>query len=105
VSWLHPSGREMSEADWNDPRGRALGVLLEGMAGAGQELLLLFNSGPEPVEFSLPTSLAPALWEVVADSGADVVTPPQSLATPWRVVAHASAVLERRPPVSDRAGS
>jgi glycogen operon protein len=105
VSWLHPAGRLMSDADWNDPRGRALGVLLDGADGRGPELLLLFNAGSEAVEFSLPTALATALWNVVADSAADERGAPISLATPRRVVGHGTLVLERLVPLSVPAGS
>ena len=95
----------MSDADWNDPRGRALGVLLDGSDGRGAELLLLFNAGGDAVEFALPPALAPALWMVIADSASDEPRAPVSLASARRVPGHGSVVLERVVAVSGAAGT
>lgn len=105
VGWLHPSGREMTDADWNDPRGKALAVLLEGTEGPGRELLLIFNAGAEAVEFHVPTSFAPSLWDVVADSASDMAQAPVSLASARRVEGHACLVLERLAPHGAASGS
>src|SRR5690606_17041726 len=32
IMWLRPDGGEMTEADWNDPGGRVLGMLMNGEA-------------------------------------------------------------------------
>jgi isoamylase len=52
IAWLRPDGRPMDGADWDDPAGFALGVLLS--EAAAPPLLLLFNPGPEGMEFALP---------------------------------------------------
>src|SRR5688572_16071303 len=51
VVWLHPDGREMNEADWNDAAGSVLGMHL---ATAEDEVLVWFNRRIEGVEAKLP---------------------------------------------------
>ncbi|WP_343713333.1 glycogen debranching protein GlgX [Inquilinus sp.] len=51
LAWLRPDGQAMEGADWGDPAGFALGVLL---SRPGAPLLLLLNPGPEGLEFALP---------------------------------------------------
>ncbi|MBS0376494.1 MAG: glycogen debranching protein GlgX [Proteobacteria bacterium] len=64
IHWLRPDGREMREADWNDPRACALGVLLEALDGSGPALLVLINGGEQSVEFHAPA----ASWSVAVDT-------------------------------------
>ncbi|WP_052120957.1 glycogen debranching protein GlgX [Inquilinus limosus] len=52
IAWLRPDGQPMDGADWGDPAGFALGVLLS-RAGT-PPLLLLLNPAPEELEFALP---------------------------------------------------
>jgi len=64
IVWLTPAGEEMSEADWNDPRRRCLGVHLLGVALAendirgrpilDEDLLLLLNADHAEVDFVMP---------------------------------------------------
>ncbi|HEX3553285.1 MAG TPA: glycogen debranching protein GlgX [Thermoanaerobaculia bacterium] len=64
IVWLRPSGDEMSEDDWHDPGGRALGVFLNGQGiGSTDErgekvvddsFYLMLNAGAEPLTFRLP---------------------------------------------------
>ena len=59
VAWWHPEGRELNEADWNNPQSSALGILIGhsfvDLHGASNgHLLLLCNAGPAPAEFRLP---------------------------------------------------
>ncbi len=47
VTWLHPSGREMTEPDWNDSGLAAIAVLLNGAAARSTrngDLLIAFNA-------------------------------------------------------------
>ncbi|MBK8086356.1 MAG: glycogen debranching protein GlgX [Devosia sp.] len=46
VTWLHPDGREMSGADWNDAAASVLGMRLQ---HGGEDLIVWFNRRIEPV--------------------------------------------------------
>ena len=62
--WWHPTGREMTDDDWQKEAEMAFGLLLPGIAVAGRNqagdplgddtILLLFNGSSEPVKFTLP---------------------------------------------------
>jgi len=77
VHWLHPQGREMAEADWQDPAQRAVGLLLAGDAtlelapdgtpAVDDVFLLLVNAGRETVTFALASDLKGG-WESVIDT-------------------------------------
>jgi pullulanase/glycogen debranching enzyme len=60
----------MSEADWRDPQGRTLGVLLATGDPARGCLYALLNASDDWVEYQLPDS-AGRPWRIVADT-ADV---------------------------------
>jgi glycogen operon protein len=72
VSWLHPSGRELTEADWNDPEGRCLGVLMSTTTtmrrSAYGDVLIVFNANDSGIEFTLPPPPADAAWRVLFDT-------------------------------------
>ena len=63
VMWLHPSGREMSEADWRDQSLSAFGSVF----GGNDRFLLLFNAGAEAEIFSCPS--ARGSWRSILDTG------------------------------------
>jgi isoamylase len=73
VSWRHPSGNELTAADWHDGEARSIGVLI-GHAFADAEgvpnghLLLLCNASEYPVYFVLPAALRDVQWQVVFDT-------------------------------------
>jgi glycogen operon protein len=74
VSWLHPSGREMTDADWNDSRLRAIAVLMSESASrgpGGADLLVVFNADDVDVAMRLPAPPADAAWHVLFDTGCD----------------------------------
>ncbi|RIJ79056.1 glycogen debranching enzyme GlgX [Nakamurella silvestris] len=64
ISWLNPSGDEMSPDDWHAGFGRAIGVFLNGQGIHGRDtrgqhivdksFLLFFNAGDESVNFTIP---------------------------------------------------
>jgi glycogen operon protein len=72
VLWLRPEGGEMRSEDWNDARGRALGLLIHGQSSdevdergrpnRGETLLLLLNGGPRSRRFVLPEIDQPGHW-------------------------------------------
>jgi glycogen operon protein len=79
ITWLTPSGEEMTRADWGAGYAQSLAVLLNGEAISEPDprggriidakFLLLFNSHSDPLTFILPeASVAPG-WEVVIDTG------------------------------------
>jgi glycogen operon protein len=78
VAWLHPSGREMTEADWNDTGLRSLAILMNaGVSGAkkatgGDDLLIAFNADDAPTAMTLPTTPHGQAWAVVFDTVDDV---------------------------------
>jgi glycogen debranching enzyme GlgX len=74
LTWMHPNGREMTEADWYDTGLRTLGLFLAGDAirargERGETLkddsfLLWLHAGDRPGAVTLP-GLSPAYTEVV----------------------------------------
>ncbi len=70
VTWLAPSGAEMTVDDWNDGARRCLGMLLDGRARGGFEvtLLALFNGGDEAVPFRVPSVGGARRWATVFDT-------------------------------------
>ena len=72
LSWLKPSGEEMSNGDWHDSNNHALGMLIYGDATdetddrgrpiKGETLLLLANSGNTDVTFTLPIIEGDGIW-------------------------------------------
>jgi glycogen operon protein len=84
ITWLDPSGTEMTDRAWSSPDVRCLGVRLNGDAIdeldergeriTGDTLLLLLNAGPSAVPFSLPETLPAQRWETLLDT-ADPWTP------------------------------
>ncbi len=64
LSWLHPDGHEMTDADWVDAANHILGMLLHGRATDevdergrpifGKTILMLFNGGARSRPFVLP---------------------------------------------------
>ena len=94
VSWLHPADREMKDADWNDPRSRALGVLLAAAGGLGNELLILVNAGSEPVEFHLPQPARGGGWRLAVDSAVPSAAGDEERGGTHSLVAHSLCVFE-----------
>jgi glycogen operon protein len=77
VSWLEPSGQEMTDEAWDAGFVRCLGMLLAGdqineMDERGRRveadsLLLLLNAHHEPIPFTLPQH-ASGWWDLVLDT-------------------------------------
>jgi glycogen operon protein len=78
VTWLHPSGREMTPADWDDHGQKVVGMLIDGGATdevdergrpvSGQTVLLLFNGGEASRRFVLPAANRPGVWEELVNT-------------------------------------
>jgi glycogen debranching enzyme GlgX len=74
LSWIHPSGREMTEQDWFDTHAHGIGMLVSGnpLRSPGprgeqqrDKTFLIWLNGGEDVEVSLPSEPAPQKYEVV----------------------------------------
>jgi glycogen operon protein len=75
ITWFAPSGKEMTEHDWNQPMARCLGVRLvcpaeseNGDVTVPNTMLLLFNAYHEPVPFRLPALGSEERWELLLDT-------------------------------------
>jgi glycogen operon protein len=76
VTWLSPTGDEMTEEQWHDPRGKCFGMLLDGRAqatgikrrGSDATLLLVFNAFHDVVEFVLPEVPEGRRWVGLIDT-------------------------------------
>jgi glycogen operon protein len=78
VAWLGPSGAEMSDAAWQEPHVRALGMRLEGetldeVDARGRRLegdttLILLNAHHDAIPFKLSAFVRRPIWQCVADT-------------------------------------
>ena len=71
VRWLAPEGGEFSATSWRDGTVRGLGILLTDVKSNDairERLLLVVNSGDEPLGFPLPMLEGVDGWIVVLDS-------------------------------------
>jgi pullulanase/glycogen debranching enzyme len=77
VTWLHPSGREMSSADWSDSNLRSIAVHMNGAPSRNADtgdLLVVFNADEAPVTMALPAPPDGSAWTVVFDTA--IARPP-----------------------------
>jgi isoamylase len=108
ISWLTPSGNEMTDADWGADYGKAIAVFLNGDAitepdprgerVTDDSFLLLFNAHSDPVAFTLPPERFGASWEVVLDTaagGTATEISPLRAATRVTVVGRAAQIMRR----------
>ncbi len=78
IAWFSPTGREMTDEEWNAESVRFLGVRLAGDAineldehghvVRGETLLLLLNAHHEPVPFTLPDHAPTTRWVLILDT-------------------------------------
>ncbi|MCE3286332.1 MAG: glycogen debranching enzyme GlgX [Steroidobacteraceae bacterium] len=74
VTWLHPTGREMTHVDWNDSNLRSVAVHMNGATSRQQDsgdLLVVFNADEVPVTMALPAPPEGSLWAVVFDTAVE----------------------------------
>jgi glycogen operon protein len=104
VTWLHPTGREMTEPDWNDSSLRSIAVLLNGATArstSGGDLLVVFNADDAATQMTLPAPPEGATWGVLFDTSHE--SPPRAAAslaagTRLAVRAQSTVLLESRVP-------
>ncbi len=100
--WLDPSGREMTDEDWDIGRAEAFGLLLVGFEIdetdahgneiTGDSFVLLFNAAGNDVDFQFPPRLHEQTMELVLDT----VDPERTNGTTdasYHLVAHSAAVI------------
>ena len=78
ISWLDPTGEEMTDEAWNSGSARCLGVRLAGdIIGdvdergepiVGDTLLLLLNAHHEQIPFALPATKGHEVWHLLLDT-------------------------------------
>jgi glycogen operon protein len=81
ISFLNPSGKEMSDADWSAGYVQCMGVRLagdliddedeRGEPIVGETILILLNAYWEPISFTLPKTKADQCWERLLDTADD----------------------------------
>jgi isoamylase len=81
ISWLEPSGQDMTDEAWNAGFVKCLGVRLAGdLIGdanehgepiRGETVLLLLNAHHEPISFTLPLTNVGQAWERLFDTALD----------------------------------
>lgn len=91
ATWVSPEGVEKTDAQWNEPHARCLGLMLDGRLGADRvgnrdlpmdlTLLLILNAHYDVVPFKLPEVPGMAGWRLlldttVADGAVDQPDPP-----------------------------
>lgn len=79
VTWLTRDGKEMEQADWDDPERRSLGMLASGDANdhvdnhgrpiSGDTILLFLNADSRPALLSLPSLSSVGRWEILLTTG------------------------------------
>ncbi len=83
IGWFRPDGSAMENRDWEDDRGSAIAVFLNGNAlrklgpEAGRvvdrSFLMMSNPGQATVDFTMPEGLGGECWRVIFDT-ADLST-------------------------------
>ncbi|MBX9758239.1 MAG: glycogen debranching protein GlgX, partial [Beijerinckiaceae bacterium] len=68
VYWLAPEGREMSEEDWAQNLRRALGMQIGNEGHGERRFLILLNSAPESVTFTLAANFPADAFVQVLDT-------------------------------------
>jgi isoamylase len=76
LTWLSPTGEEITEEQWKDPLARCFGMLLDGRAqptgvkqrGSDATLLIIFNAHHDIVKFSLPEVPEGKRWTRLIDT-------------------------------------
>jgi glycogen operon protein len=79
LGWFSPSGRDMTEDDWDNDLGRAVSLFVngEGIKERGprgevvtdDSFMICFNAHHDWVEFNLPNSEYGQKWRLIFDTG------------------------------------
>ena len=71
VLWLTPQATEMVQKDWEFPEGRFLSYVLGPLETGGEQLYVVLNAAPDPIEFVLPTLPGYSRWIGLLDTSAE----------------------------------
>jgi isoamylase len=71
VIWLTPQATEMTADDWNAVDARFLSYILGVEDSGDTPLLIVFNSGNEPIMFTLPAARKFRKWTLLVDTTLD----------------------------------
>ncbi|HEY2676754.1 MAG TPA: glycogen debranching protein GlgX [Steroidobacteraceae bacterium] len=95
VTWLNGRGTEMTQADWQDPNLRTLGIWFGEHAGSVEHLLFLVNSADSAQTFALPTAPGSGPWICLFDTArGGVVANSLGDVRNFEMAAHCAALLE-----------
>lgn len=94
IAWLVPSGKLMTQDDWDFAFGKALMVYLNGTAISEPDMhgqpvvddsfLMIFNAHYEPIDFTLPTEDLGQSWQLMIDTTVDNGYPDDPVTIPAR---------------------
>ena len=106
VAWFTPSGRPMTDDDWDAP-GRAMAVFLNGDTISEPDpygrpitddsFLLLVNTGPERTSFGLPGPPYQGPWDVILDTARPSDRTAAPPGEPVRMESYSLCLLRRAP--------
>jgi isoamylase len=73
VTWRHPLGHELNDADWHNGEARTIAVLIghaftDPDGNPNGHLLFLCNTSDESVDFRLPEAKTSLVWQTVFDT-------------------------------------
>jgi len=105
IAWFAPSGKQMTEDDWNAAGSKSVAVFLNGDAitepdRRGQHMvddsfLLLFNASPDEVAFGIPAPPYDGPWEIALDTAMQKRSGTVSPALPVRVESRSLCLLRQ----------
>jgi isoamylase len=78
ITWVTPSGKEVTDEDWRNPIARSLGYVLNGEAGVyfttggqrdiDESFLVMMNAFDGDLDFQFPLLAAPMSWQALVDT-------------------------------------
>jgi isoamylase len=76
LTWLTPTGENMTEENWKDPFAKCVGLIIDGRArasgvrriGSDQTVLWIVNASHIVVKFTLPKATRGTRWRLVVDT-------------------------------------
>ena len=99
--WIRPDGAVMQGADWSDPNGHVIGMLIDGRAAddvdergtrrVGETVLVILNGGRRTRLFTLPEAGQAGTWELILDTARPVTRMVRTPAV--SIVSHSLLVL------------
>jgi glycogen operon protein len=107
VTWLTPSGDEMTPDHWEDPNARCMSVLLDGRAqptgirrrGTDVTLLLILNAHHDVVKCTLPEVIGGEAWMCHIDTNQPDLEAPTEFrfGKEYTVTAHSLLLFQLKP--------